>query len=505
MYEYRHIVVRMRLGDSDRALAKAGLIGRPKAKVLRAVATAHGWLDPQTPLPDEAVFAQVLDASAAGKPTPSSVEPYRSVVERWIEQDIQCTTIYQGLVRQYGYAGSYSSVYRFVRSLKPATPKATCPLDFAPGEAAQVDFGTGPTLVDPRTGEEIKTWFFLMTLCWSRHQYAEIVLNQKVDTWLACHRHAFEWFNGVVKKVTIDNAKCAITRACFRDPEVQRAYGEYAEGYAFKIDACPPREPKKKGRVESGIKYLKRNFLPLRTFRDLNDANRQLHQWILEVAGNRIHGSTYEKPLTRFATEQELLQPLPDCPPEAATWAKVKVHRDAHVQFQKCLYSVPFRLMGQTLWLKATAATVRIYRDHELVATHPRLVKPGSRSMIDDHMPPEALAFKLRDPQWCLKQAKATGPACHTLIQRLFADKVMENLRAAQGIVGLKDKYGTGRLEAACQRALDFDNPRYGTVKTILTKGLDGLPTLEQTFDSLADSYTGHGRFCRPTRTLLKH
>lgn len=505
MYEYRQIVARMRLGDSDRALAKAGLIGRPKAKELRTLAASQGWLDPQTPLPDEAAFAAVLATSPATKTAPSCVEPYRSVVERWVEQGVQCTTIYQALVRNHGFVGSYSSVYRFVLSLKPAMPKATCHLDFVPGEAAQVDFGTGPVLVDPRTGEQIKTWVFLMTLCWSRHQYAEIVLNQKVETWLACHRHAFEWFHGVVTKVTIDNPKCAITRACFRDPDVQRSYGDYAAGYGFRIDACPPREPKKKGRVESGIKYIKRNFLPLRRFRDLTDANRQLQQWILEDAGNRIHGSTYEKPLTRFATEQGLLTPLPDCPPEAATWAQVKVHRDAHVQFEKGLYSVPFRLMGQTLWLKATPATVRIYRDHELIATHPRLFKPGSRSTIDDHMPPEALAYKLRDPQWCLKQAKRIGPACHTLVQRLFADRIMENLRAAQGIVRLKDQYGSSRLEAACQRALDFDNPRYGTVKTILQKGLDGHPRPEQVFDSLADSYTGHGRFCRPTHTLLKH
>jgi hypothetical protein len=505
MFDYRNIVVRMRQGDSDRALAKAGLIGRPKAKALRAVAAAQDWLDPKTPLPDESVFAKVFGVSTTDKHTLSCVAPYRSDVERWAEQGIQCRTIYQALVRQHRFTGSYSSVYRFVRSLELDTPQATCHLDFAPGEAAQVDFGSGPVIIDTRTGEEIKTWFFLMTLCWSRHQYAEIILNQKVDTWLACHRHAFEWFNGVVKKVTIDNAKCAITRACYRDPQVQRAYRECAEGYGFKIDACPPRDPKKKGRVESGIKYVKRNFLPLRIFRDLVDANRQLQQWIMEEAGNRTHGSTYEKPLTRFATEQGLLQPLPNCPPEPATWAKVKVHRDAHVQFEKCLYSVPFRLMKQVLWFKATPATVRIYRDHELVATHPRLFKPGSRITIDDHMPPEALAYKMRDPQWCLQQAKDIGNACHTLIERLFADKVMENLRAAQGIVRLKDTYDAVRLETACQRALDFDNPRYGTVKTILKKGLDALPTPEQAFDSLAESYTGHGRFCRPTHTLLKH
>jgi hypothetical protein len=505
MFEIRHILVRMRQGDSDRALAKAGLIGRPKAKALRLVAKDRDWLDPATPLPDDAVLAQVLGAPPATACAQSCVEPYRDVVTDWAEQGIQSKTIYQALVRNHAFGGSYSSVYRFVRTLQINAPKATMHLDFAPGEAAQVDFGAGPVLVDLRTGEEIKTWFFLMTLCWSRHQYAELILNQKVDTWLACHRHAFEWFGGTVKRVIIDNAKCAITRACIRDPEVQRSYAECAEGYGFKIDACPPRDPQKKGRVESGIKYLKRNFLPLREFRDLTDANRQLHDWILGEAGNRIHGSTHEKPLTRFATEQPLLQPLPAQPPEAATWARVKVHRDAHVQFEKGLYSVPFRLLGQTLWLKATAVTVRIYREHELIAVHARLSRPGTRSTATDHMPPEALAWKMQDPRWCLNQSEQIGVACHCLIQRLFADRVLENLRAAQGIVRLKKKYGAARLEAACQRALAYDNPRYRTVKTILEKGLDQHPSAEQAFDTLADSYTGQGRFCRNTRHLLKH
>jgi len=505
MFEFRHILVRMRLGDSDRALAKAGLIGRSKAKVLRTLAQERGWLDPARPLPEDAVLAQAVGTPRAAASAQSCVEPYRDAVTDWAEQGIQSKTIYQALVRNHAFGGSYSSVYRFVRTLERHAPKATVHMDFAPGEAAQVDFGAGPVIVDLRTGEEIKTWFFLMTLCWSRHQYAELILNQKVDTWLACHRHAFEWFGGVVKRVIIDNAKCAITRACRRDPEVQRSYAECAEGYGFKIDACAPRDPQKKGRVESGVKYIKRNFLPLREFRDLTDANRQLHAWILGEAGNRIHGSTHEKPLIRFSTEKPLLQPLPEHPPEAAVWSKLKVHRDAHVQFEKCLYSVPFRLLGQTLWLKATVATVRLYRDHELIAVHARLIQPGTRSTTDDHMPPEALAWKRQDPTWCLTQAERIGTACLCLIQRLFCDRVLENLRAAQGIVRLKKKYSAVRLEAACQRALAYNNPRYRTVKTILEKGLDQHPSAERAFDTLADSYTGQGRFCRSTRHLLKH
>ena len=314
-------------------------------------------------------------------------------------------------------------------------------LEFEPGEAAQVDFGKGPTITNAWTGQVHKSWIFVMTLCFSRHMYAEIVTDQRLPTWLACHRRAFEFFNGVPSKLIIDNPKCAITRACFRDPEVQRSYGELAEGYGFLISPCPPREPKKKGRVEAGVKYVKNNFVPLREFRSLSDANVQLCQWVLGVAGNRIHGTTRQKPLSLFAeTEKHLLRPLPDVPPQIAVWTQVKLHGNCHVQFEKAYYSAPFRLVRQTLWLKATDNTVKLYRNMQLVAVHPRLHKPGARSTVDEHLPPKALAWKMQDPQWCLRQAEAVGANCLELLQRLFNHGVLDNLRAAQGIIGLSKK-----------------------------------------------------------------
>ena len=140
-----------------------------------------------------------------------------------------------------------------------------------------------------------------------------------------------------------------------------------------------------------------------------------------------------------------------------------------------------------------------------MVAVHSRLYKPGSRHTVDEHMPPEAIAYKMRDPQWCLRQAEAVGEACKGLIEALFAHRVLDNLRAAQGVVGLKKTYGPTRLEAACTRALAFDSPRYRTVKTILSKGLDQHPVQEDLFDSLTEAYTGQGRFSRDTRKLLTH
>ena len=114
--------------------------------------------------------------------------------------------------------------------------------------------------------------------------YAELVTDQSIETWLGCHRRAFEHFNGVPAVCLIDNLKAAITKACYHDPQVQHAYADCAEGYGFMISPCPVADPKKKGRVESGVKYVKNNFVPLKTFRDLADANAQLMQWVMTVA-----------------------------------------------------------------------------------------------------------------------------------------------------------------------------------------------------------------------------
>lgn len=504
MFEYRQVLVRLRQGDTDREIARSGLMGRRKAGEVREVALSHGWLEPALPLPDDAMLAAAFQPDAPRPATcVSSLEGFREQITQWADAGIQGTTMHAALVRNHGYAGSYSAVRRFLQSL-PRAVDATMRLSFAPGEAAQVDFGAGPEIIDTATGEIAKTWFFVMTLCWSRHQYVEMVRDQKVETWLTCHRRAFEWFGGVPTKVTIDNAKCAITRACARDPEVQRAYAECAEGYGFKVDPCPPRDPQKKGIVEAGVKYVKRSFLPLREFRHLADANRQLAAWTLGEAGNRNHGTTREQPLARFAVEKPLLQALPDVPPVAATWATATVHRDTHVQFESCFYSVPFALIGQKLWLKATAMTVQCFKEHALVATHPRLVRKGTRSTVADHMPPEAQAWAMSDPQWCLKQSERIGSSCHALVRHLFADRVLDNLRAVQGLLRLGKTYGEPRLEAACERALSFEAPRYRTVKDILKNGLDQQASVAA-FEALADTYTRGGRFVRSTQSLFSH
>jgi transposase len=499
MFQYRQALVRLRAGDTAREIARSGLLGRDKLTELARLAQAQGWLDAGTELPDDAALAAAMSPRRRAASTVSSVEPLRAVVQRWFDAGVAGSAIHAALRREHGFTGSYSAVVRMLRGMRASQPPdVTVRLAFAPAEAAQVDFGAGPVLTHP-DGQPRRTWAFVMTLCHSRHQYVEFVWDQTVATWLGCHRRAFEWFDGVPERVIVDNAKCAIVRACRHDPLVQRAYAECAEGYGFRIEACPPHDPQKKGIVEAGVKYLKGHFLPTRSFRDLADLNAQACVWVMAEAGVRQHGTTRMQPLALFELERPLMRRLPAATPDLGSWHRVVVHRDCHVQFDRSYYSVPFALAGKTLWLRATDCTVALYEDYRHVYTHLRSRRAAQRMTLKDHLPPQARAFFARDKAWCLQRASAVGPRCVELIERLLSDRIAERLRSAQGVLGLGSRYGAPRLEAACDRALAHDSAHFRTVKTILATGADLQPLAP------ADTPAAYGqaRFTRSAAELF--
>lgn len=255
-----------------------------------------------------------------------------------------------------------------------------------------------------------------------------------------------------------------------------------------------------KGIVEAGVKYVKNNFLPLRTFRDMADLNRQAREWVQQYASERIHGTTRKKPSALFLIERSALLPLPDIAPDPGVSQPVKVHRDCHVAHERALYSVPFRLVGQTLWLRSTDSLVAIYQNHQQVAAHRRARRPGERLTVRDHLPPEAVQFLSRDRQWCQEQAGKIGPSCKALVTWLLTDKVLERLRAAQGVLRLGEQYGNTRLELACERAMAHASPYYRTVKTILAGNHDRNPPSSPYAHTV---YASTARFVRPAHHLF--
>jgi transposase len=470
---------RLQLGEGDRAIARDLTLSRKTVTKYRQWAAAAGLLT--GPLPEPGQLQVLLAASLPAAPPPRSpfrAAPYRERIVALRRQGVECRAILERLREETGFRGSYSALWRFVRSLEPHTPAACIRIETAPGEEAQVDFGTAGFLVDPRDGVAKKAWAFVMTLAWSRHQYVEFVFDQEVTTWLRCHRHAFEYFGGVPRRVVGDNLKAAIVRAAFHDPVVQRAYRECAEHYGFLIAPCRPATPQHKGKVEQGgVHYLKRNFLAGRALRDQAEANAKVLAWCRETAGTRIHGTTKEPPLERFtAVEQAALQPLPVAPYALAIWKRAKLHPDCHVVFAGAFYSAPHRLIGRTLWVRAADTTVTLFHEHEAVASHPRAIRPGLRHTHPDHLPPEKVVALMATPAWCLRRARELGPESTELISRLLGERPLDRLRSALAILRLAHKYGPRRLEAACGRALAFEQTGYGVVKRILQHGLETQP-----------------------------
>jgi hypothetical protein len=191
MFQYRQVIVRLRQGDTDREIARSRLMGRRKVTALRRLATQLGWLSPDSLLPDDEAIAASVSPTRRAASTISTAEPFRAQVERWVAQDVGGIAIHAALKREHGFTGSYSAVRRLVTGIRAELPpETTVRLSFAPGEAAQVDFGAGPFLTDSN-GVLRRTWAFVMTLCFSRHQYLEFVFDQSVPTWLGCHRRAF--------------------------------------------------------------------------------------------------------------------------------------------------------------------------------------------------------------------------------------------------------------------------------------------------------------------------
>jgi transposase len=473
----RDLIYRLRQGQSDRAVARDTGLSRLTVRKYHERANAAGWLDPATPLPGPPTLAAALGPPPQPPRTPSTVAPYQALVEAWRAAGVALRTIYDRLAQHHGYTGSYSSVRRFVRQLHPPTPRVTVRVHSAPGEEAQVDCGAAGRLWDPVRGCERPAYVFVMTLSFSRHQYAELVLDQTVRTWLACHRHAFAHFGGVPKRLVPDTLKAAVLVAALHDPVLGEAYRRLAQHYGCLISPTRPHTPEHKGKVENGVRFVKRSFLAGQRVTDVVAAHRQLRVWVLERAGTREHGTTHQAPLALFlAEEQAQLLPLPAEPFGLVALQRVKRHPDCHVVLDASYYSAPSRYVGEHLEACIYEGSVQLFRGPDLLTTHPRATRKGEWHTRPEHYPPEKAAYLQQTPQVCREQARRLGPATSQVVERLLGERPLDRRRAVQAILRLARQVGPQRLEAACQRALHFGDPRYRRIKDILNAALDQQP-----------------------------
>jgi len=438
----------------------------------------------------------------------SSIEGYAEKVKELMEKGLRPRAIYDRLLlEESGFTGSYAAVKRMVRRFVQAkgvrAVDVAIPVVTKPGEIAQVDFGYVGKLMCPEMRVLRRAWVFVMVLGYSRHMYAEVVFDQKTETWLALHERAFRAFGGVPETVVPDNLKAAVIRAAFGvddDTSLNRSYREAARYWGFKVDPAPPYAAKKKGKVESAVKYVKRNALAGREGEDAREVNHALTRWVDEVAGMRRHGTTGRQPITVFREEEmDALRPLPQTGYERCFWHQAKVHQDTHISFDGRLYSVPWRWVGHTVWVRATPSTVAIFAEDVRVATHARRGK-DKRCTNDAHLPEHRGELRHRSHSYWRERAGRIGPETERLVADILdSDVVLSQLRKVQAIVTHLEGFPASRAEAASRRALHYGIHSYQGIKKILADALDFEPLPGELPQSSQDaSY----RFARSVQEL---
>lgn len=484
MHRLQELVRLHRQGLSARAVARVLRMSPNTERGFRLTLAEAGLLagDPND-LPELSRLREAV-GSAPPRQEVSSVADWSTLIADRLDRGAGPKAIYDWLrVEDATFTGSYAAVKRLCRRLERArgvrAGDVAIPVTTKPGEVAQVDFGYVGQLLDPASGRLRKAWVFVMVLGHSRHAFFKVVFDQKTPTWLRLHVEAFSFFGGVPHVVVPDNLKAAVIRAAFSaadDVELNRSYRELARHYGFRIDPTPPYAPQKKGKVESAVKFVKRSFFQAWSPTTVDEANDGLKRWNSQVAAVRVHGATQKVPLEVFQLEQAFLLALPVAPFEVVVWKEAKVHTDSHVVFERRLYSVPWRLVGQQVWIRSTPGSVVVYANDERVATHARKGLTH-RSTNVAHLPEGRVDYRERTREHWEARARRLGEEVGEFVTELFDhDDVLYAIRPVQAVVSLLEKHPRERANAACRRARYFGSYSYPAVRDILRKGLDLQP-----------------------------
>jgi transposase len=396
--------------------------------------------------------------------------PYHDIIKEYFDDELSGKLIHQKLLQEYKLKISYVSVCRYINVFKDK--EVFVPVNTPPGEEAQVDFGYLGYF--EKNGRWIKTWCFCMVLSNSRYSFYKRVSNQSVKTFLLCHREAFEYFGGVPAVIKIDNLKAGVNTPDFYEPSIQHQYAAFLKHYNSSPITARVRRPQDKGKVESGVKYAKSNFIKGLTHRDYNRLETDLAWWNYHVANKRIHGTTRKVPAEVFhQVEKMSLQPLPSQPYEIMDIQHRKVNRMGHIMYRYNYYSVPSKFVGETLRVESNDKLLRMYNGTVMIATHSLSQDKGQYITREEHLPQE----KRRKPrEYYIEHIEQIGPGAMQFVTALEEKLPRHWHDMARGIIKLSERYEKSIVNQACQRAFDYGVLRYQHVKNICKNQAYNIP-----------------------------
>ena len=449
----------------------------------RAEAAGIGW-----PWPaewSEAELWQRLLAGSSGPEAPAGV-PSRPVPD-WsqVHAQLGCKGLTLRLLweehRQaqpdgYGYS-RYCELYQaWAGTLEPVLRQV-----HVPGEKLFVDWAGQKVPIQLEDGRVLEASVFVTALGASHKLYAEAFADEKLESWITGHVHAFEFYGGVTAVVVPDNLKTGVSQPCRYEPQIHRSYQELATHYGTVVMPARVKRPRDKAKVETGVQIVERRVLaPLRALRffsvaALNEALRVRLDLVNAEPFQKLEGCRNQWFETQ---EKEKLRPLPPHPYELAAYQWATVNIDYHVVVDRHFYSVPYALIHQEVEVRLTRNLVEIFHRHQRVAAHARSARAGLCTTEPGHRPKAHQKYLEWTPQRLEEWAGKSGPQTAQLVRGILERRPHpeQGYRSCLGILRLGKQAGAARLEAACRRALYFGLYSYASIKTILEKRLEQQP-----------------------------
>lgn len=435
----------------------------PIAEVAAAPSTAKAANEVITDL-----GAESREPQPGRGPSTSACEPFREVIEAALLQGRNAMGIWQDLVDRCSFGASYQSVRRFIRRLRPnASPEACAVIETAPGEEAQVDYGTGPMARDPRSGKYRRMRMFVMTLGYSRKSVRLLVFRSSSQTWAELHEQAFRRLGGCPKVVVLDNLREGVLTPDIHDPTLNPLYRDVLKHYHVVALPCRIQDPDRKGKVESGVGHAKKTPLKGLRFESPAEAQSHLDHWEARWADTRIHGTTKRQVAAMFAEERPALQPLPLEPFRYYQYGKRTVHPDGCVEVEAAYYSAPPGWIGREVQAQWDVHCVRLLdpQTGQLLREHLRQAR-GRHRIKDEDRPKQTPLGTLA----LLARADKAGAHIGALCHAMHREQGQVAVRRIQGVLALARKYGAASVEDACAVALELGIREYRFVRRYLER-----------------------------------
>jgi transposase len=410
--------------------------------------------------------------------TLSNCEPYRGFIQESLDRGRNATAIYQDLVTDFGFPHSYQSVKRFVNKLQPPELKpARAVIITEPGEEAQVDYGTGPWVLDPDSGKYRRTRLFVMTLGYSRKCVRLLTFRSSSRIWAELHEKAFRRLGGSVRVVVLDNLREGVLKADIHDPTLNPLYRDVLAHYGAVALPCRVKDPDRKGKVEAGVGHAQKTPLKGQRFESLEAAQAYLDRWETNWADTRIHGTTKRQVAAMFAEERPHLLPLPLEPFRFYEYGQRVVNLDGCVEVAAAYYSAPPGWIGRRVPVQWDGLNVRLLHPQtgQLLREHLRQ-KRGWHRIQDEDRSPRTPSSTLQLLERATRAGTNIGKLCESIYQR----QGQMGVRRILGVLSLAKRFGPVRVEEACTEAVALGVREYHFVRRYLERQLDLPLTLQQ-------------------------